>query len=158
MEPTLALKWDNTGRRHEDLTLELGDYRHPCDTHLLARDPQVRAGETGDAKVEEVLRTLLRGWLRTLEALADGGVAYLPFDLSEVATGWLRASRQGDALVLEPGWSAIAGGAVSALDVGRVVPRDFAPVAAAPALTLPREACLTAVQASLDALSRRPGR
>ncbi|MGW4809090.1 hypothetical protein [Kitasatospora sp. NPDC004272] len=115
---------------HGDLLLELGGWRHECDSYYLAIDDSPRAG----ADIARGLVRLLDQWLEQLERLPQlgtGGRVFLPFDFSDEYTGWLRVSNGGGGPVtVEAGWSGAEGWSFHPSDVAGTAElvRDFKPI------------------------------
>lgn len=124
----LRLERINDRDVHNDLMLRLGTYRHVCDSYYLAIDESARA----DQKVSDGLVRLLDQWGEHLRRVRlSGGTVFLPFDLSDQCTAWLRVSSpDGKRATVEVGWSGIEGWSFSPSDFAETAARvhDFEPV------------------------------
>ncbi|CAL9408451.1 hypothetical protein [Streptomyces sp. enrichment culture] len=83
----------------------------------------------------ERLARLLDQWIVQIEGLqVRGGTAHLPCDFSDQCTTWLRVSSDdGEAALVEAGWSLVEGYGIPPCDYPRTLPEitDFAPIAGA---------------------------
>ena len=155
MKPRLALEWEDDGSAHHDVVLHAGTYSHRCDSYYFALDRGIRPDDESPSKVAEVIGSLLRHWRQTLEHLDEHGVAFLPFDFSDQCTAWLRVTRTGQVLRIQPGWSNIEGHSFFPSAPGDTVPNDFAPIQTAPELEISLPDCLDAVLQSAQGLKTR---
>jgi hypothetical protein len=115
----VSLVLEENGTSHDDLVLRCGDRQWRCDSYYLAIDPGIsREAEEGDNKTRLVLQRLTDQWTAAVKSLVDGGIAFLPYDLSDQCTAWLRCRAQGDLLEIHHGWSEIEGYSFLPSDVG----------------------------------------
>lgn len=122
----LSFRFADNKSGHNDLILQLGDASWVCDSYYLALDRGLLP-ETEDAgKIRAVLRRLHEQWLTAVEALPDGGTAYLPYDFSDEYTAWLACKRSGSTVAVSRGWANVEGW-------------SFFPSAAGDLFTCPRE-------------------
>lgn len=147
------LTFDEHGRGQRDLLLTFGPHRLVADSYYFAIDRDDVAGESTAARVERVLRVMLQQWRSVIEKAKPGSTVYLPYDLSDEHSGWIRCE-VGDECTLQPGWAKVEGYKVwpnnwqkweTALP--RFEPRsDIAP------LVMSKERIAASIEASIDGL------
>ena len=117
----LSLRFEDNGRFHDDLVLQLGDQHWRCDSYYLLIDGGMLADQEDAAKVRDVLRRLLEQWHACVASLGDGETCYLPYDFSDQYTGWLRCEAAGPDLKLQRGWAEVEGYSFFPSDVGTLL-------------------------------------
>ncbi|MCA9055352.1 MAG: methyltransferase domain-containing protein [Planctomycetaceae bacterium] len=142
---------DNAENR---LVLQFGDWRHACQEYYFALDRGIAPGDESDAKIRRVLVRLLDQWCDAIRTVEPGGVAYLPFDLEDQATAWLRVTAREWGLILQPGWSEVEGWSFFPSDFRSRVSclTDFDPLSEIPPLAATKSAWLGTIAASRTAL------
>ena len=121
MTVDLSLRFEDNGTAHDDLVLRWNGRTHVADSYFLMLDDGVLPGREDPTKVRAVLRRLLEQWLDALRSLDDGESAYLPYDLSDQATCWLRCCRRADELDVAHGWSPVEGWSFMPSNVGDLI-------------------------------------
>ena len=86
------------------------------DTYYLGLNPR-HAEEP--MPVHEGVKVLLKSWLDTLLAAADGSLIYLPFDFADEYTRWIACQRLGSEVSIGFGWAPVEGWSISPSDVSR---------------------------------------
>jgi hypothetical protein len=113
----LLLRFVPNGRWHEDLILEFAGHTFVCDSYyfsLYATQHDPIAG------TKRVLRDSLGQWYDLVASLHGNAPIYLPYDLSDQCTGWLRCMLVGDEVVqVCQGASRLEGHRVALTDLKR---------------------------------------
>ncbi|WP_411089261.1 hypothetical protein [Streptomyces sp. 061-3] len=127
---------------HDNLRLRLGPYRHTCDSYYLDIDDS----PTASPDLKGNLARFLEQWRSQVNGLkGTGGTAYLPYDLSDECTGWLRiSSTDGCNADVQAGWSLVSGWSF--------IPSDY--LVTAPEITDFDPEANARIECSLDDLSR----
>lgn len=117
----LRLSFHDNNTLHDDLVLHFSGRLWRCDSYYFAIDSGLLPEREDGDKVRVVLVRLHAQWLASLQHLNPGERAYLPFDLSDQGSLWLRcvASTTGYAVV--PGVSRVEGWAFSPASVGALM-------------------------------------
>jgi len=147
------LTFDEYGRGQRDLLLTFGPHRLVADSYYFAIDRDDVAGETNTARVERVLRVTLQQWRSVIEKADRGLTVYLPYDLSDEHTGWLRCAVE-DECALQPGWAKVEGYKVWPNNWQKweaFVPK-FEPLADVEPLVMSKEQVFASIDASIDGL------
>lgn len=90
----IDLAFNDNGTAHDDVVLRFGTVEKLCDSYYFALDDDLRSDDTSPAKVRLVIAELLRQWHNDVAALEVGNTAYLPYDLSDQYSAWLRVERE----------------------------------------------------------------
>ncbi|MBX3441696.1 MAG: hypothetical protein KF774_04755 [Planctomyces sp.] len=151
------LAWDPGAAGGADLRLDVGDSRLESNSYYFAINRDDRGDESSGDRTRRVLGTMLEQWRTAVEKCPAGGVAFLPFDLQDEHTGWVRCS-VGESCTLEFGTAPVEGykiwpndwqkwkGSVPAFQVRSDVPP----------LRMSREDVLAAIDASRLELAEPP--
>jgi hypothetical protein len=113
----LIVEFDRKGRGHDDITLRLDGYERKADSYYFAIDWRFDRGDESPHKAGRCLSQLLQAWIAALEKSA-GAYVFLPYDLSDGYTGCLRCNITGESVEIMPGFSTMAGAAVSPSNPG----------------------------------------
>ena len=119
VEPSLSFEDNSTG--HGDIVLRFAGRQWIADSYYLALDQGLLPGIEDDRKIRAVLHRLLEQWLEALERIDETGVAYLPYDLSDQYSAWLRCTRTMTGYSIVRGWSAVEGHSFSPSSVGALL-------------------------------------
>jgi hypothetical protein len=152
-EVELSLRFENNKTAHDDLVLDFAGQSWVCDSYYLALDRGLLSEREDADKVRAVLRRLLDQWLRVLQSVPDGGIAYLPYDFSDQYTGWLRCQRSGGLADICRGWAPVEGWSFFPSAVGEYLAAlpSFRPDG--PTVRVPIEELVQAVQESVAKVS-----
>lgn len=127
----LRIERNPAGGDHGDLLLAVAACRHRCDSYYFAIDES----PTAPPDVDAALARLLDQWLADLALIRSGnGTAYLPFDLSDQCSAWLRVEPvEGDRFSVELGWTYVEGWSFVPSNYGNAASRigPFDPIAGA---------------------------
>lgn len=135
-----------------DLIVQLGEQEHVCDIYYFVHDPA--AGRRG-RNWRTALRTMLDEWIRVVEGLSVGKERYVPFDLADQGSTWLRLEVDIDDLL-----------SVSSIGSGppgySFYPTDFAeaerevrprgPIDEAPTVRMTRSSFISCIKAPVEEL------
>jgi len=137
----ISLAFEDNGRLHGDLVLQIGGENWRCDSYFLwCENPQSDADHV--PIVQSVLAALIGQWVNAIRTMVPESSCYLPYDFSDQSTGWLRCTLHGSNVRVQRGWSAIEGWSFAPSNVGEFlgsVP-DFK--ANGPTFIISREAML----------------
>lgn len=114
----LSLTFVDNKIGHGDLVLQFAGKQWNCDSYYLAIDETLLPEIEDEAKICAVLRRLLEQWKEALHELRVDEVAFLPYDLSDQYTGWLRCIRTQNGFTVAQGWSSVEGWSFSPSNVG----------------------------------------
>ena len=117
----LSLSFEGNHTSHRDIVLRFAGQQWVCDSYYLAIDQNFLGGIEDDRKVRAVLRRLHEQWLEALQHLDGGDVAYLPYDLSDQYSAWLRCTRTPTGYSIVRGWSPVEGHSFSPSAVGALL-------------------------------------
>ncbi len=146
MQPSdVSFRFEDNGRFHDDLVLQLGDQKWRCDSYYLLIDCAVLPDQEDASKVRDVLRRLLEQWHACIVSLGEGQSCYLPYDFSDQYTGWLRCEVAGSQLKVQRGWAEVAGYSFSPSNVGELLRKLTGFNPDGPELVLPRQTFLNAI-------------
>jgi len=144
---SISLTFEDNGRLHGDLVLQIGDEHWRCDSYFLWCE-HPKSGADHVPIVQSVLAKLLGQWAAAIRALVPGSSCFLPYDFSDQSTGWLRCSLEDSNVLVQRGWSAIEGWSFAPSAVGELladVP-DFS--AKGEPVTISRESMLRSITCS----------
>ncbi|MEZ4373110.1 MAG: hypothetical protein AB7K71_23535 [Polyangiaceae bacterium] len=117
----LGLRFQDNSKLHDDVVLEFAGQEYTCDSYYFALDNRLLPEQEDDEKIRLVMRRLLEQWLEAARSLSDGSQAFLPFDLSDQCSRWIRCERRGDDFALALGWSDTEGWSFSPSDIGELL-------------------------------------
>jgi hypothetical protein len=123
----LQIEYLPGGGSHDDLRIAVASHEHRADSCYLDLD----RWPTAPGTTQDSLARLLDQWLDDLAGLGDGGPAFLPFDLSDQCSAWLRVSRlESDRVRVDLGWTSVSGATFNPADYGDTASRirDFRPM------------------------------
>jgi SAM-dependent methyltransferase len=143
------LTFDEHGNGRDDILLTIGQQRLRADSYYFAID---RGGDAS-AGPKVTIAAMLGQWKTAVAACPKGASVYLPFDLSDEHTGWVRCA-VGDTCELRAGFAPLEGYKVWPDDWDewqRGVP-GFIPSKDAPPLTMDLDRVLAAIDASIAGL------
>lgn len=104
------------GTRHDDVIFKWREHDWVCDSYFFADDKQ--ASRENDRGAREVIILLLKQWRSLIANAQIGDVLYLPFDLSDQCTKFVRLRFSGEAVEGITGWSDIEGYTFSPSSLG----------------------------------------
>ncbi len=116
MDLSLTFRDNTTG--HQDVVLRFAEREWVCDSYYFAIDTELLPEIEDERKIRAVLLRLHEQWLEAVENLKATEIAYLPFDLSDQCTGWLRCTATPSGYVIVQGWSSVEGWSFSPSAVG----------------------------------------
>lgn len=123
-----SLEFANILDGDRDILLRLGYHRQAFDSYYYFLDDHFTDG----MDIRAAFARFLDGWLARVEGLrAGGGTVFLPFDLCDQSTCWLRiSSPDGRFVSVVAGWSRICGWSISPSDFGTFPDEvtDFEPI------------------------------
>jgi hypothetical protein len=96
----------------EDYVVLFQDRQWACDSYFFWIDPALPQ----DMTLDQALQLLLTQW-HAIVAGTTVGVRYLPFELHDQSTRWLRCIVQDAAVTLDVGWSRLEGHRVHLSDI-----------------------------------------
>jgi hypothetical protein len=146
----ISLIFEDNGRLHGDLVLEIGGEHWRCDSYFLwCENPKPDADHA--AIVTSVLAKLIDQWVTALCGLVPGSSCFLPYDFSDQFTRWLRCTLEGSDLVVQRGWSEIEGWSFAPSDIGELLANvpDFR--SEGPTVSIHRESMLRSLAGTSDA-------
>jgi len=102
----VSIQFKSNGTLHDDIILTFDGERCHADSYFFAIDPTWFPNlETGEKKAQNALRKLLQTAHQHLSDLDHGQSVYLPYDLSDECSAWLRCTRDGDCVTVIRGWT-----------------------------------------------------
>ncbi len=93
---------------HDDLELRLGAFCHQASSHDFRLTRSLAPGDESPIKVQRVLSRLWKLARRAIVHLSQDESCFVPFDLSDQCTGWIRFQRT-SRLAVTFGWSNLPG-------------------------------------------------
>lgn len=127
---SITLRYIGTGQWQNDLELRLGEYRYVANTFYFAIEDIFKPERDlkSERDVGKRLAHLLDQWLELIDALEPHAKAYLPFDISDLCSGWLEVTRAEDKEVtVKVGWSMrIQGGEIHVHDIRPTAKQELA--------------------------------
>ncbi|WP_067273268.1 hypothetical protein [Mitsuaria sp. 7] len=153
MDLSLSFQDNQTG--HKDLVLRFAGQERICDSYYLVIDDGLPSVGEDERKIRAVLLRLLEQWLEVVQGLKAGEIGYLPYDLSDQYSGWLRCTATPDGYTLAQGWSTVEGWSFPPSDVGDLLHHLEGFRVDGPVLEVARDDLLSAIRASAS-LARQP--
>ncbi len=102
----VSIQFKSNGTLHGDIMLTFDGERCHADSYFFAIDPAWFPNlETGETKAQSALRKLLQIAHQHLCDLAQSQSVYVPYDLSDECSAWLRCTRDGDSVTVMRGWT-----------------------------------------------------
>jgi hypothetical protein len=143
----IALLTDHEGP--DDYVVVFQDRQWTCDSYWFWMDPALPQ----DMSLTQALQLLLTQW-RTIVAGTTAGTRYLPFELHDQSTRWLRCTVQDADVTLDVGWSRLEGHRVRLADIPAASALVAHFQAETPAGTLPKAVLLDQLTALIESFAR----
>lgn len=147
------IKFQSNESFHNDLVLRIGSREWWCDTYYLAISNELNPESENELKVKTLLSYLLEQWLREIKKLRRDDCIFLPFEMADEGTAFLRCRHMGEVIELVTVVSDLGGWMISFQDISTYLHAVPSIYDESQAYLISKEDLIGGIERSLAALS-----